>query len=141
MTRDDVQRWLDAYIAAWAAYDPEAIGALFTDDASYRFFPGDPPFVGRDAIVQAWVAPTGLASARDEPGTWEAAYEPWVLDEDGRAVAVGTTRYWTDASKTTLQDVYDNAYLIEFAPDGRCRSFTEYFVRRREPPPSSGRPI
>ena len=30
MTRDDVQRWLDRYVAAWAADDPEAIGDLFT---------------------------------------------------------------------------------------------------------------
>ena len=132
-TRDQVQRWLDAYIAAWTSYEPEAIGELFTHDARYVFFPEDAPFVGREAIVKAWVAPSGLASARDEPGTWEAHYEPWVTGDDGRAVAIGWTRYWTDASRESLADVYDNAYLLDFADDGRCRSFTEYYVRRREP--------
>ena len=29
MTHDDVQAWLDRYIAAWRSYDPEAIGDLF----------------------------------------------------------------------------------------------------------------
>jgi len=29
-----------------------------------------------------------------------------------------------------VRDIYDNVYLLEFAPDGRCRSFTEYFVQR-----------
>ena len=136
ITKDDVQRWIDAYIAAWDAYDEAAIGALFTEDAEYRFFPADPPYIGRDAIVEAWVRPTGFASARDEPGTWEAAYEPWSLDDAGRAVIVGWSRYWKDATRTALEDVYDNAYLVEFAADGRCRSFIEFHVRRREPPPS-----
>jgi ketosteroid isomerase-like protein len=139
-TNADVRRWLDAYIAAWATYDEAAIGALFTDDAEYRFFPADPPFVGRKAIVEAWVRPSGLANTRDEPGTWTAAYEPWLVGDDGRAVAVGTTTYWSDATRTILEDVYDNAYLLELAPDGRCRRFTEFYVRRREPPPSGDRP-
>jgi uncharacterized protein (TIGR02246 family) len=53
MTRDDVQAWIDRYIAVWASYDPEAIGDLFTTDAEYRFHPSDPPITGRDAIVRA----------------------------------------------------------------------------------------
>jgi ketosteroid isomerase-like protein len=139
-TRTDVQRWLDAYIAAWESYDEAAIGDLFTDDAEYRFFPADSPFVGRPAIVEAWVRPTGHAVSRDEAGTWSAAYEPWVVGEDGRAVAIGTTTYWTDASRSTLQHVYDNAFLVELTPDGRCRRFVEYYVRRRQPPRPSAHP-
>ena len=79
MTRDDVQRWLDRYIAAWAADDTEAIGDLFTTDARYRFHPSDAGFVGRDAIVRSWLQPDGDASTRDEPGTWDAHYEPFVV--------------------------------------------------------------
>ena len=135
ITEDDVRRWIAAYIAAWRTYDETAIGDLFTEDATYRFFPGDPPYEGRAAIVDAWVRPTGFASSRDEPGTWEAAYEPWAVDATGRAVVVGWSRYYTDASRTDVRDVYDNAYLVELADDGRCRSFTEFHVRRREPPP------
>ena len=129
MTHDDVQTWLDRYIAAWASYDPVAIGDLFTEDAVYRFHPSDVGFFGRDAIVRAWVEPAGDANPRDEPGTWDAQYEPFSVAGD-RAVAVGWSRFYADASKTAVTDVWDNAYLLEFGPDGRCRSFTEYFVDR-----------
>ena len=129
MTRDDVQAWLDRYIAAWAAYDADAIGDLFTDDAIYRFHPSDDGFVGRDAIVRAWLEPSGDASGRDEPGTWEARYEPFTVDGN-RAVAVGWSRYFTDASKTSIEDLWDNVYLLEFGPDGRCRMFVESYVQR-----------
>ena len=129
MTRDDVQAWLDRYIAAWASYDADAIGDLFTDEAIYRFHPSDDGFVGRDAIVDAWLTPSGDASARDEPGTWEARYEPFTVDGD-RAVAVGWSRYFTDATQSTVEDVWDNVYLLEFAPDGRCKLFVESYVQR-----------
>ena len=129
MTRDDVQAWLGRYIAAWASYDADAIGSLFTDDAIYRYHPSDEGFVGRDAIVRAWLDPDGDASTRDEPDTWEAHYEPFTVDGD-RAVAIGWSRYYTDTSKSTVQDFWDNVYVLEFGPDGRCRSFTEAFVKR-----------
>ena len=129
MTPAGVQAWLDRYIAAWATYDADAIGDLFTDDAIYRYHPSDDGFVGRDAIVRAWLDPKGDASARDEPGTWEARYEPFTVDGD-RAVAIGFSRYYTDTSKSAIQDLWDNVYLLEFGPDGRCRSFTEAFVQR-----------
>jgi uncharacterized protein (TIGR02246 family) len=129
VTHDDVQAWLDRYVAAWAAYDPAAIGDLFTEDAVYRYHPSDDGFVGRDAIVRAWVEPSGDASTRDEPGTWEAHYEPFTVSGD-RAVAIGSSRYYSDASKSTVQNLWDNVYLLEFGPDGRCSSFTEYFVER-----------
>jgi hypothetical protein len=129
MTHDKVRNWLDRYISAWASYDPGAIGDLFTTDAEYRFHPSDPPVTGREAIVRAWTEPSGDASARDEPGTWDAQYEPFSVDGD-RAVAVGWSRYYTNTTRSTVRDIYDNAYLLEFGPGGQCRSFTEFFVER-----------
>lgn len=129
VTRDDVQAWLDRYIEAWASYDADAIGDLFTSGVRYRFHPSDEGFVGRDAVVRSWLEPSGDASGRDEPGTWDAQYEPFAVDGD-RAVSVGWSRYYTDASKSTIRDVFDNVYLLEFGPDGRCRSFTEWYVER-----------
>ena len=134
VTRDDVRRWIDAYLVAWRTYDPVAIGELFSDDAEYRYYPAVEPFRGRAAIVAAWLTPTGIASTRDDPGTWDAEYEPWAVDGD-RAVVVGWTRYWTDATRSEVVDVYDNAYLVTFDDDGRCRSFTEFHVSRRKPAP------
>jgi hypothetical protein len=129
MTRDDVQAWLDRYVAAWESYDPAAIGDLFSADAQYRYHPPDEPVVGREAIVRSWVAPDGDASGRDDPGTFEARYAPFAVDGD-RAVAVGWSRYWTDASRAVEGRTYDNCFLLEFDDHGRCRSFTEFFRER-----------
>ena len=129
MTKNDVQRWLDRYVEAWLTYDPALIGDLFSEGAEYRYHPADEPLAGRDAIVDSWIAPEGSASGRDEPGTYAGKYEAWAAD-GGRAVAVGWSRYWTDATRTTERIVYDNCYLLEFDADGRCRSFTEFFRER-----------
>ena len=85
--------------------------------------------VGREAVVRSWVAPDGDASTRDEPGTYDAHYVPYAIDGD-RAVAIGWSRYWTDASRSTERTTYDNCFLLEFDGDGRCRSFTEFFRER-----------
>jgi hypothetical protein len=132
LSRDVVQAWLDRYVSAWLSFDPAAVGDLFGPQAEYRAHPADEPIVGRAAIVDSWVRPDGDASTRDEPGTYDARYEPFALD-DRRAVAVGWSRYWTDASRTTERATYDNCFLLEFDPDGRCRSFTEFFRERPRP--------
>jgi ketosteroid isomerase-like protein len=129
MTHRDIQKWLDRYVAAWESYDPAAIGALFSEDAVYRYHPADEPLVGREAIVDSWVSPSGQASRRDDPGTYAAHYEPYAMEE-GRAVAVGWSRYWTDAARDTEQATYDNCFLLEFDAAGRCSSFTEFFRQR-----------
>lgn len=129
MTHDDVRAWLDRYVAAWETYDPTAIGDLFAEDAEYRYHPADEPVLGRAAIVASWVAPEGAASSRDEPGTFAASYRPFAV-EGSRAVAVGWSRYWTDASRAAERQVYDNCFLLDFDAAGRCRSFTEFFRKR-----------
>jgi len=132
LTRDTVQAWLDRYVAAWISFDPAEVGNLFAADATYRYHPADDPLVGRDAIVSSWVAPDGDTSTRDEPGTYDARYEPFAIDGQ-RAVAVGWSRYWTDASRSMERTTYDNCFLLEFDTDGRCRAFTEYFRERPRP--------
>ena len=128
MTHDDVQDWLDRYIAAWLTYDPAAIGALFAENAEYRYHPWDEPIRGRAAIVSDWVEPDGNASTRDEPDSWDARYEPYIV-EGRRAVAVGWSRYL--AQGETPEKLYHNVYLLEFDGEGRCRSFIEYFVEQK----------
>lgn len=117
-TRADVQSWLDAYVAAWRNYDADAIGALFAADATYAWRPHEEPVRGRDAIVAAWL------DDRDAPGSWEAAYAPSVIEGD-RAIATGETRY----SETGR--VFSNLFELEFAADGRCRRFVEWYVEHR----------
>jgi SnoaL-like protein len=118
VTRDDVQRWLDGYVAAWRTYDPVAIGELFGADATYRYHPYDEPVTGRDAIVADWL------ESPDAAGTWAAAYEPYAVEGD-RAVAVGESRYLQpDGSFRTL---YYNVWTLRFDEDGRCVDFVEYY--------------
>jgi ketosteroid isomerase-like protein len=114
VTRERVQGWLDAYVEAWRNYDAEAIGELFSDDAEYRYHPYDEPLRGRRAIVESWLGD------RDEPGSWEARYEPLLVEGD-RAVATGESRY-------AVGRTFSNIFVLAFDGDGRCREFTEWYV-------------
>ena len=131
MDRSAAQAWLDAYVEAWRTYDRDQVAALFAEDATYRYHPYDPDnetVRGRDAIVRDWIEPDGNASTRDEPGTYDGHYEPWAVDSN-RVVAVGWSRYWTDASRANLKQTYLNVFLIEFDGEGRCRAFVEYYMK------------
>ena len=125
MERASVQAWLDRYVDAWQRNEAEPIQALFTDDAVYRFAPfGDENVArGREEIIKGWL------DNPDPTGTWEAHYEPFAVDGD-RAVAVGTSHYLP--AHPAGNRVYHNVYLLDFAPDGRCSSFTEIYMREQE---------
>ncbi|MGH2736003.1 MAG: nuclear transport factor 2 family protein, partial [Actinomycetota bacterium] len=75
MEPTDLQRWLDDYVRAWESYGRDEIGALFSEDATYRYHPWDEPVVGRAAIVEDWL------SDRDSAGSFRARYEPHAIDE------------------------------------------------------------
>lgn len=143
MDRQAVAGWLQRYVDAWISNDARAIGELFAAGADYRYHPfdqGDAVVHGREAIVRAWLegVPEGVASSLDEPGTFEAHYEPYAVEGD-RAVSAGWTRYWTDSTRRDETDTFDNVFLLRFDDDGRCREFTEYFVRRtKRAPPDPG---
>lgn len=128
MTHEDAQGWLDRCVAAWRTYDPTAIGDLFAAEARYRYHPWDEPAVGRADIVRAWLAPGGDESGRDEPGTWDAHHGPFAVEGD-RAIAIGRSRYFAHGDQP--ERTYHNAYPLEFDGDGRCRSFTGYYVHQR----------
>ena len=117
MNRDDVQRWLDRYIDAWRTYRSDAIGALFSDDVSYRYQPYWEPLRGRDAVVADWLA------SPDKPDSWQARFEPYAVDGD-RAVATGEVRYLEDGA---IRKLYHNVWLLRFDADGRCTEFVEYW--------------
>jgi len=55
MTRTDVDSWLEGYLKAWRTDEPEQIGALFTEDATYSPSPFREPWRGREAIVAKWI--------------------------------------------------------------------------------------
>ena len=135
MNRSSVQDWLERYSAAWESYDADAIRSLFAPDADYRYHPYDPDSEavrGADAIASNWL------EDRDDAGTYDSHYEPYAVDGD-RAVAVGWSRYYTDASKSRLEREYRNAYMLAFDDEGRCTLFTEFFMETPERylPPAS----
>ena len=124
MERAAVVEWLKAYMRAWETYSPDAIGDLFTEDATYSFHPYDTPVVGRQAIVYAWLKDP------DAPGTFEANYKPIAIEGD-MAVVNGRSRYFKGSSRSKPTKEWDNLFVIEFDHDGRCRSFREWYVAPR----------
>jgi SnoaL-like domain len=130
MDQDSARDWLNRYVAAWTSYDPDHIGNLFSDAIAYRYHPYDEPVVGREAVVASWLGDAGSdgASTRDAPGTYEAEYSPIAVDGD-TVVATGTSRY-RELPDGPVVRTYDNCFVMRFDGDGRCREFTEYYLRR-----------
>ena len=117
MNMDHVEAWMLGYVRAWASNDPNDIGTLFTDDAQYFTAPSRQPWSGRQAIVDGWL------DRKDEPGDWEFRFEPLAVAGD-LAFVRGWTRYKDRPS-------YDNLWVIRLAPDGRCSSFTEWWIETK----------
>jgi ketosteroid isomerase-like protein len=126
MTHDQVQEWLDRYIAAWRSNEADEIASLFSQDAVYSYRPWTDDKVtvsGRDAVVSSWL------ENPDDPNGWEASYSPYAVD-GSRAVATGWSRYLpTDEAE---ERVYHNAYLLEFDDEGRCSSFREFWFLEKK---------
>ena len=118
------QRWLDAYVDAWRTYEVDAIGDLFSPDVEYRYHPWDEPIRGRAALVENWL------EDRDEPDSWSAEYRSWLVAGEN-AVAVGVSRYLA-SDRETVEREYHNVFLCRFDADGRCREFTELFLKRSD---------
>ena len=114
-----VTNWIDAYRRAWDSNDPDDIQALFTEDGVYRFRPDESdPATGHEALVAAWLRD------KDEPGDTTFDYEVLGVSGD-RAFVQAVTNYLKHG------DVYDNLWVIDFTADGRARSFTEWFMKRK----------
>jgi ketosteroid isomerase-like protein len=130
MERADVARWLESYVEAWKTYDRGKIAALFAEDVEYRYHPYDEPISGRDAVVESWLGEGEHegASTRDAEGTYDASYEPVAVDGDV-AVATGSSTYF-ESPGGPVEKVYDNCYVMRFDAEGRCREFTEWFIKR-----------
>ncbi|MGH2515129.1 MAG: nuclear transport factor 2 family protein [Ktedonobacterales bacterium] len=128
MHHEAVAAWLAAYVAAWKSYEADAIGRLFSDDTQYRYHPWDEPVRGRAAIVADWIG----GDRRDQPGTYDGQYAPFVV-EGNRAVATGRSRYFAEDG-TTLVREYRNVFLLTFNDAGECTEFTEWYMQTPHTP-------
>lgn len=114
-----VSAWVDAYVHAWNSNDPAEIGALFADEALYYTGPFDAPWQGRGEIVRRWLA------RQDAPGSTSFRFE--VLAATPEACIV---RGWTQYQKPPRE--FSNIWLVRLDADGRCREFTEWWVKRKK---------
>ncbi len=130
MDRADVARWLDDYVEAWKTYDRDRIAALFAEGVEYRYHPYDEPIRGREAVVESWLGEGEHegASTRDAEGTYDASYAPVAVEGDV-AVATGSSTYH-ERPGGPVAKVYDNCFVIRFDGAGRCREFTEWYMKR-----------
>ena len=124
MTRADFEQWLEWYRAAWTTDDPEQIGALFTEDATYSPRPFSKAWEGREAIVAKWI------ERGDSKAPWRFESELVAIEGD-TGVVNGLTTY--PAHDDQQEDAYSNIWVIRLEPDGRARSFAEWWFQRPQP--------
>jgi ketosteroid isomerase-like protein len=123
-----VQRWLDDYIAAWRSYDPQAIKALFSPDVAYWPSPYVEPLRGPEAVAKAWI------EENDPPDSWTADYRAVAVAGD-IGVGRGITLYRARDGRPEKE--YANLFLLRFDDQGRCREYTEWFMKRPEKTPAA----
>jgi ketosteroid isomerase-like protein len=111
---ETVEAWVTGYRKAWETNETDDIQALFTEDAEYRTEPYSDPWRGHDEIVDGWL------EAADEPGETIFDWSELVSVGD-LGIVQATTAY---AGRST----YSNLWVIRFAPDGRAREFTEWWM-------------
>ena len=115
MERSEVRECVAAYENAWRSPGTVALADLFTDDASYSQGPYREPVVGLPAIARMWEA------ERDGPAeVFRMTSEPVAVERNTAVVRV-EVRYGDP-----VEQEFRDLWVIEFADDGRCRSFEEW---------------
>ena len=116
---DAVTAWVANYRKAWESNDPQHIADLFAEDAAYFTEPFAKPWLGRDAIVAAWL------DHADQPGSTHFEWHPLIVTDD-LAILEATTRYPDRA--------YSNLWVLRLDNLGQARQFTEWWMKH----PSGG---
>ncbi|MDQ5839827.1 MAG: nuclear transport factor 2 family protein [Chloroflexota bacterium] len=126
--RDALTNFLDGYRRAWENRDPDAVAALFTTDGTYREKPFEPTFEGHDRIRDYWAEVTAAQSD--------------ITVRYGQPLVVGdraAVEWWTTLTNEGSPATLAGAFLLRFAPDGRCAELVEYFMNAEDTvtPPST----
>lgn len=122
-----VEEWAERYARAWEEADDNAVGALFTEDATYRSDPFKEPYKGRDGIRRYW---------REVTAT-QANVEVAV----GRTLAIESralVEWWTQMDSGGTPVTLPGALILDFDERGLCRALREYWnleIGTRMPPP------
>jgi uncharacterized protein (TIGR02246 family) len=111
MDRTAVMTWVAEYERAWREQDVDAVGRLFTDDATYLRSPyDDPPLQGVSAIREFWPDDTPFAMTAS----------PVAVEGDSAVVRV-EVQYGGERPQEYL-----DLWVVDFAPDGRAVRFEEW---------------
>jgi uncharacterized protein (TIGR02246 family) len=126
-----VDTWLADYRAAWVNRDPEAAGALFTEDATYAEMPYDEPLQGDKGVRDYWTRVTATQA------DIEVQYGEALVAGDRAAV-----EWWVTMTNGGMPMTLAGSFMLRFAEDGRCRELREYWhfgEDRLAPKPGWGR--
>jgi hypothetical protein len=122
ITNESVAIWLSNYVEAWKSYDPQAIGALFSEDCHYYYSPYSEPVIGRETIVKGWL------KNRDKAGTYTGDYRV-VATNGNLVISNGRSTYFEADGKTPSRE-YDNIFMMEFNDIGQCSLFKEWYMKK-----------
>ncbi len=107
------RRWADGWASAWAAHDPDAVAALYADDAVFFSHPFREPQRPREYAVWAFADEDELIESRwSEPiavGN-RAAVEWWAIVRTGERIetiaGVSVMRFREDGLVTEQRDYW-----------------------------------
>ena len=122
MNSESLLTWLEGYRLAWEARDPEAVGRLFAEDATYSETPFTQPMHGRVAIQKYWSEAVAKAQEQIRFG-----YEVLAVAEDS-AIAHWWASFVRVATKARVS--LDGVFLLAFDTAGLCRELREWWVRK-----------
>ena len=125
MDRVQLADWVEGYERAWRAPGTEALGELFTEDASYSTAPYNEPYRGLAAIREMW-------EAERNPGEDFSVDAEILAVEGDRGVVRLTVQY-----RKPRNQEYRDLWVIRLDGDGRCTEFEEWPFW---PPGSGGAP-
>jgi hypothetical protein len=119
-----VRAWVADYERAWRTAGTDRLDRLFTTDATYQMSPFQEPHRHLDAIRALWDIER---SGPDEE--FEMDFEIVAVD-DPRAVVRLDVGYGPPHHER-----FKDLWVLEFAPDGRCRAFEEWPFSPEKPAP------
>ncbi len=115
MTREQVERWVAAYVEAWRAPGTEGLDDLFAPDATYSRDPYEEPIPqGLDAIAALW------EEERNEGEEFELSHEIVAVENDTAVVRVNV-QY-----RKPREQEYRDLWVIRLDAEGRCTHYEEW---------------